>query len=136
MAAIVSFVGKSGTGKTTLIEAAIKELKTRGFRVAVIKHAHHGFEMDKPGKDTWRFPHAGSDMVLVSSPGKVAIIEQVADELSYEEAISRIYGNVDIILVEGFKRSSKVKVDVTGNERGNDVLKVVDFLVEQIQQGR
>jgi len=136
MAAIVSFVGKSGTGKTTLIEAAIKELKTRGFRVAVIKHAHHGFEMDKPGKDTWRFAQAGSDMVLVSSPGKVAIIEQVADEVSYDDAISRIYGNVDIILVEGFKRSSKVKVDVTGTERGNDVLKVVDFLVEQIQQGK
>lgn len=134
MAAIVSFVGKSGTGKTTLIEAAIRELKKKGFRVAVIKHAHHGFEMDKPGKDTWRFAQAGSDMVLVSSPGKVAIIEQVKDELSYEEAVARIYNNVDIILVEGFKQSSKVKVEVTGAERGNDLVKIVDFLVEQIHQ--
>lgn len=136
MAAIVSFVGKSGTGKTTLIEAAIKELKKKGFRVAVIKHAHHGFEMDKPGKDTWRFAQAGSDMVLVSSPGRVAIIEQVSDELSYEEAIGRVYGNVDIILVEGFKQSSKVKVEVTGTERGDDVLKVVDFLVDQIKKSQ
>ena len=136
MAAIVSFVGKSGTGKTTLIEAAIKELKKKGFRVAVIKHAHHGFEMDKPGKDTWRFAQAGSDMVLVSSPGRVAIIEQVSDELSCEEAIGRVYGNVDIILVEGFKQSSKVKVEVTGTERGDDVLKVVDFLVDQIKKSQ
>jgi molybdopterin-guanine dinucleotide biosynthesis protein B len=134
MAAIVSFVGKSGTGKTTLIEAAIRELKKKGYRVAVIKHAHHGFEMDKPGKDTWRFAQAGSDMVLVSSPGKVAIIEQVKEELSYEEALSRIYSNVDIILVEGFKQSSRVKVEVTGTERGNDLIKVVDYLIEQIHQ--
>ncbi len=59
----VHFVGKSGTGKTTLIETVVQKLKERGYRVAVIKHAHHGFEMDKPGKDSWRFGQAGSDMV-------------------------------------------------------------------------
>lgn len=136
MAAIVSFVGKSGSGKTTLIEAAVRELKKKGFRVAVVKHAHHGFEMDRPGKDSWRFAQAGSDIVAVSSPGRLAMIEHVEGELDYDQVISRIGSKVDIVLVEGFKQSSKVKVDVSGEERGEDVTKVVDFLVEQIQQSR
>src|SRR4030042_1373603 len=112
MAAIVSFVGKSGSGKTTLIEAAVRELKKKGFRVAVVKHAHHGFEMDRPGKDSWRFAQAGSDIVAVSSPGRLAMIEHVEGELDYDQVISRIGSKVDIVLVEGFKQSSKVKVDV------------------------
>ncbi len=136
MAAIVSFVGKSGSGKTTLIEAAVRELKKKGFRVAVVKHAHHGFEMDRPGKDSWRFAQAGSDIVAVSSPGRLAMLEHVEDELNYDQVISRIGSKVDIVLVEGFKQSSKVKVDVSGEERNEDVTKVVDFLVEQIQQSR
>jgi molybdopterin-guanine dinucleotide biosynthesis protein B len=136
MAAIVSFVGKSGSGKTTLIEAAVRELKKKGFRVAVVKHAHHGFEMDRPGKDSWRFAQAGSDIVAVSSPGRLAMIEHVEGELDYDQVISRIGSKVDIVLVEGFKQSSKVKVDVSGEERNEDVTKVVDFLVEQIQQSR
>ena len=132
----MSFVGKSGSGKTTLIEAAVRELKKKGFRVAVVKHAHHGFEMDRPGKDSWRFAQAGSDIVAVSSPGRLAMIEHVEGELDYDQVISRIGSKVDIVLVEGFKQSSKVKVDVSGEERGEDVTKVVDFLVEQIQQSR
>lgn len=136
MAAIVSFVGKSGSGKTTLIEGAIHELKKKGYRVAVVKHAHHGFEMDRPGKDSWRFAQAGSDIVAVSSPGRVAILEHVDDELDYEQVIARIWGKVDIILVEGFKQASQVKVDVAGSERGDDLAQIVDFLVEQIQQNQ
>ena len=136
MAAIVTFVGKSGSGKTTLIEASIRELKKKGFRVAVVKHAHHGFEMDHPGKDSWRFAQAGSDVVAVSSPGRVAILEHVDGEMDYEQVISRIGLNVDIILVEGFKQVSRVKVDVSGSERGEDVDKIVDFLVQQIHQSK
>jgi molybdopterin-guanine dinucleotide biosynthesis protein B len=136
MPAIVSFVGKSGSGKTTLIEAAVRELKKKGYRVAVVKHAHHGFEMDRPGKDSWRFAQAGSDIVTVSSPGRVAMIEHVEGELGYDQVISRISSKVDIVLVEGFKQSSKVKVDVSGTERNEEVTKIVDFLVEQIQQNK
>jgi molybdopterin-guanine dinucleotide biosynthesis protein B len=136
MPAIVTFVGKSGSGKTTLIEAAVRELKKKGFRVAVVKHAHHGFEMDRQGKDSWRFAQAGSDVVVVSSPGRVAMIEHVDGELDYDQVISRIGSKVDIVLVEGFKQSSKVKVDVSGTERNEEISKIVDFLVDQIQQNK
>lgn len=134
MPAIVTFVGKSGSGKTTLIEAAVRELKKKGFRVAVVKHAHHGFEMDRPGKDSWRFAQAGSDIVMVSSPGRLAMLEHVEDELDYDQVISRIGSEIDIILVEGFKQSSKVKVDVSGSEKSEEISEIVSFLVEQIQQ--
>jgi molybdopterin-guanine dinucleotide biosynthesis protein B len=136
MPAIVTFVGKSGSGKTTLIEAAVRELKKKGFRVAVVKHAHHGFEMDRPGKDSWRFAQAGSDIVAVSSPGRIAMLEHVEGELDYDQVISRISSKVDIVLVEGFKQSSKVKIDVSGTERNEEVTKIVDFLVEQILQNK
>src|SRR4030042_5120456 len=136
MAAIVSFVGKSGSGKTTLIEAAVRELKKKGFRVAVVKHAHHGFEMDTPGKDSWRFAQAGSDIVAVSSPGRLAVIERIDGELYYDQVMSRLDGKVDIILVEGFKQICKVKVEVSGSENSKDVAKVVDFLIEQIKQSK
>ena len=136
MAAVVSFVGTSGTGKTTLIEGSVRELKKRGYRVAVIKHAHHGFEMDKPGKDTWRFAQAGSDMVLVSSPDRIAIIERVSEELWLPQLLTMVSDKVDIVLVEGYKWASKVKIEVSGSEKSNDVAKIVDFLIEQIKQSQ
>jgi molybdopterin-guanine dinucleotide biosynthesis protein B len=134
MAAVVSFVGTSGTGKTTLIEGSVRELKKRGYRVAVIKHAHHGFEMDRPGKDTWRFAQAGSDMVLVSSPDRIAIIERVSEEIWLPQLLTMIADKVDIVLVEGYKWASKVKIEVSGTEKSGDVAKIVDFLIEQIKQ--
>ncbi|MFC1905318.1 molybdopterin-guanine dinucleotide biosynthesis protein B [Chloroflexota bacterium] len=136
MSAIVSFYGNSGSGKTTLIESCVRELKKKGFTVAVIKHAHHGFEMDKPGKDSWRFAQAGTDIVAVSSPGRLAVIERVDGELYYDQVISRIDGKVDIILVEGFKQLCKVKVEVSDSENIKDVGKIVDFLIEQIQKSK
>jgi molybdopterin-guanine dinucleotide biosynthesis protein B len=136
MAAVVSFVGTSGTGKTTLIEGSVRELKKRGYRVAVIKHAHHGFEIDRPGKDTWRFAQAGSDMVLVSSPDRIAIIERVSEELWLPQLLTMIADKVDIVLVEGYKWASKVKIEVSGTEKSGDVVKIVDFLIEQIKQNQ
>jgi len=66
---IVSFVGNSGAGKTTLLEKVVRELKGRGYKVAVIKHSHHDFQIDQEGKDSWRFAQAGSDCVVISSAG-------------------------------------------------------------------
>lgn len=132
----VHFVGKSGTGKTTLIEAIIQKLKERGFRVAVIKHAHHGFEMDKPGKDSWRFGQAGSDMVAISSPGKLAMIEKVDEELNFEQVINRLGDRFDVVLVEGFKQTSKVKIEVTGSEKVEDISKMVDFISSQVSRNK
>ena len=75
---ILSIVGKSGSGKTTLLEKLIAELKRRGYRVATIKHhAHPGFEIDQPGKDTWRHAQAGSDHVVIAAPDKIASIRRL-----------------------------------------------------------
>lgn len=73
---VISIVAKSGTGKTTLMEKIIKELKLKNYKLAVIKHDAHSFEIDKPGKDTWRHAQAGADIVAISSPEKVALIEK------------------------------------------------------------
>jgi len=108
---VISFVGKSDSGKTTLLEKVIRELKSKGFRLAVIKHDAHQFEIDHPGKDTWRHAQAGADIVAISSPGKVAIIEKRERELTLDEVIARISG-VDIIITEGYKRQNKPKIEV------------------------
>lgn len=108
---VISFVGKSDSGKTTLLEKVIKELKNRGIRIAIIKHDAHQFEIDHPGKDTWRHGQAGADIVAISSPGKVAVIEKRETELTLDEMIARI-SNVDIILTEGYKRENKPKIEV------------------------
>ncbi len=130
----VHFVGKSGTGKTTLIESVVLKLKEMGYKVAVIKHAHHGFEMDKPGKDSWRFGQAGSDMVAISSPGRLALLERIEGELDFDQVMTRLGNRFDIVLVEGFKQTSKIKIEVTGSEKSDDIAKIVEFLASQITQ--
>lgn len=109
---VISVVAaKSGIGKTTLLEKVIKILKQRGIRLAIIKHDTHSFEIDHPGKDTWRHAQAGADIVVISSPEKLAIIEKREKELTLDEVVSRISG-VDIIITEGYKRGNKPKIEV------------------------
>ncbi|ABZ84561.1 molybdopterin-guanine dinucleotide biosynthesis protein b [Heliomicrobium modesticaldum Ice1] len=108
---VLSIVGTSDSGKTTLLEKLLPELKGRGYRVATIKHDVHGFDIDKPGKDTWRHAQAGADVVVIASTDKVAMIEKTKRELSLDEVISRIV-DVDIILTEGYKRGNKRKIEV------------------------
>lgn len=111
MIPVISIVGCSNCGKTTYLEKVIRELKDRGYRVATIKHDVHGFEMDKPGKDTWRHAQAGADVVCISSPDKMAMIKKVDQELLLDEVIAFIT-DVDIIFTEGYKRESKQKIEV------------------------
>lgn len=112
MLPIVCIVGKSKVGKTTLLEELIAELKHRGYRVATVKHDVHGFEIDQPGKDSWRHAQAGSDAVVISSPQKLALIKQVDHDPPLEE-IARLLGhNFDIILTEGYKNSNMPKIEV------------------------
>lgn len=118
---VISIVSKSGSGKTTFLEKIIRELKNRGFKVAVIKHDTHGFDIDKPGKDTWRHAQAGADIVTISSPKKFALIEKRENELSLDEVILRISG-VDIILTEGYKRQNKPKIEVFRSAAHKDLL--------------
>lgn len=113
---VISFVaGKSGSGKTTLLEKVVSRLKADGMRLAVIKHDAHQFEVDKPGKDTWRMAKAGADIVVISSPAKLAIIENVGKEKNLDELIAMI-SDVDLILTEGFKRGNKPKIEVLRSE--------------------
>lgn len=118
---VITFVAKSGSGKTTLLEKVIQSLKTKGYKLAVIKHDAHRFDMDKPGKDTWRMSQAGADIVAISSPEKVAIIEKVEEERTLDEVIATL-SKVDIILTEGFKRSDKPKIEVSRSEVNTELL--------------
>ena len=113
----VSFVAKSGTGKTTLLEKVIAELKQRGYRVGVIKHDAHRFEIDHPGKDSWRLTQAGADTMLVSSPEKLALIKKYTDPPPVDELIATYFTDVDVILTEGFKKSGLPKIEVHRRER-------------------
>lgn len=108
---VVTFVGKSGTGKTTFLEKLIPELKRRGLRVAVLKHDAHDFQMDKPGKDTYRFTAAGADVVTISNAEKFAMIERPQRELEVGDIIARL-PEVDLVLTEGYKKSHYPKIEI------------------------
>jgi molybdopterin-guanine dinucleotide biosynthesis protein MobB len=113
----VSFVAKSGTGKTTLLEKVIAELKLRGYRIGVIKHDAHRFDIDHPGKDSYRLTQAGADTMLIASPEKLALIKKHAEPPPVEELIAAYFGDVDLILTEGFKKGGLPKIEVHRRER-------------------
>ena len=112
MVPLVSVVGKSDSGKTTLIEKLIPLLKNKGYRVASIKHDVHGFEMDREGKDTYRHFHSGADAVLISSPKKMALIQRVEEPPALDALVERFYPDMDIVITEGFKSLDKPKIEV------------------------
>ena len=121
---VVSIVAKSGTGKTTLLEKLIAEMKQRGFRVAAIKHDAHRFNIDHEGKDSWRLTAAGADTMLVTSPEKLAMVKQYAKEYepSLAESVTTYCSDVDIVLTEGFKKSTMPKIEVHRRERSEKLL--------------
>jgi len=125
---IISIVGKSNSGKTTLLERLIAELKRRGYRVGTIKHDVHGFDIDRPGKDSWRHAQAGSDVVVIASPNRLALIRRLERELSLDE-VARYFSDVDIILTEGYKRGDKPKIEVSRREVSEELLCTQEELV-------
>jgi molybdopterin-guanine dinucleotide biosynthesis adapter protein len=118
----VSFVAKSGTGKTTLLEKVITELKGRGYRVGVIKHDAHRFDIDHPGKDSHRLTQAGADTMLISSPEKLAVIKKHDASPPIEELIAVYFNDMDVVLTEGFKKSGLLKIEVHRRERSATLL--------------
>lgn len=118
----VSFVAKSGTGKTTLVEKVIAELKRRGYRVGALKHDAYRFDIDHPGKDSYRFSAAGADTMLICSAEKLALVKQHAAAPPIEELLATYFGDVDIVLTEGFKQSGLPKIEVHRQERRTDLL--------------
>jgi molybdopterin-guanine dinucleotide biosynthesis protein B len=118
---VISIVGKSGVGKTTALERIIRELKVRGYAVGTVKHDTHGFEVDRPGKDSWRHAQAGSDAVAISGPNRMALIRRQEGEMPLDEIV-RMMGDVHIVITEGYKRGPKPKIEVTRRERGREML--------------
>ncbi|MFQ5736942.1 MAG: molybdopterin-guanine dinucleotide biosynthesis protein B [Thermodesulfobacteriota bacterium] len=116
MVPVVSIVGRSGSGKTTLIVKIISGLKRRGYRVGVIKHDAHGFEIDHEGKDSWRHKKAGAATVALSSPAKFAVIKDVDKEWAPERIISAHLSDVDVVVAEGFKNAPFPKIEVVRKE--------------------
>lgn len=126
---VISIVGRSDAGKTTLIEKLVPELKRRGYRVGTIKHDAHQFEIDVPGKDSWRHRQAGADVVAISSREQLAVIQSVAQEQELDAVAAKMAGAVDIILTEGYKRSDKPKIEVHRAARGGELLCSEDELL-------
>ena len=111
---VAGFAGFSGSGKTTLVERLIPAFKLMGLRVSVAKHAHHDFDIDRPGKDTYRHREAGAFEVVVASDRRLALMREFeqASRLSVHHLLAELYDGVDWVLVEGFKDSNLPKVEV------------------------
>lgn len=120
---VVGFAGYSGSGKTTLVEQVIPALKLRGLRVSVVKHAHHKFDIDHPGKDTYRHREAGAFEVVVASDRRMALIREFEREAtpSVHHLLAQLWDGVDWVLVEGFKQSDLLKVEVWRAEAGQPI---------------
>jgi|SRR5688500_6538160 molybdopterin-guanine dinucleotide biosynthesis protein B len=110
---IFGFAGWSGSGKTTLIEKLIPRFVRAGLRVSLIKHAHHSFDVDQPGKDSYRHRHAGASEVLVTSSRRWVLMHELrgAQEPPFEEQVKR-FAPCDLLLVEGFKHAPIPKLEV------------------------
>src|SRR5215468_8297120 len=117
---IVGFAGWSGAGKTTLIVRLIPELNRRGLSVSTIKHAHHNFDLDQPGKDSYEHRAAGAEEVLVASANRVALIRELRGkpEPSLAELL-RLLNPVELVLIEGFKRDPYPKIEIFRAANGN-----------------
>ena len=134
MAPIVSVIGNSKSGKTTLIEKLVQELKSRGYRVATIKHIAQGVNFDKPGKDSWHHIQAGSEATAISSPDKIVMIKPVVQDATLEEVAHLLGDDYDIILTEGFKRGNAPKIQVHRKDAGpplRDIKKLIGIVTDE-----
>jgi len=134
MPPIVSVIGKSKSGKTTLIEKLVQELKSRGYRVATIKHIPQGVNFDGPSKDSWRHIQAGSEATILASPDKMWLVKPATKSATLDE-IARLLGeDYDIILTEGFKQGNAPKIEVHRKDAGpplEDIKKLVAIVTDE-----
>ncbi|MDR1651417.1 MAG: molybdopterin-guanine dinucleotide biosynthesis protein B [Synergistaceae bacterium] len=119
---IVCFVSsRSGTGKTTLLEKVIAEMTSRGYAVGTIKSDSHGVQMDREGKDTWRFARAGARVTAIIGPDSYALIQKTPAKENLE-TVAAMLRDVDIILVEGYKDARRPKIEVVRAEKGAKII--------------
>ena len=116
---ILSFVGRSNSGKTTLIERVIPELVRAGYKVATVKHAGHGFDLDTEGKDSWRHKQAGASSVVIISKSSLAMFADVSDHMNVEDVRERYLDpSYDLILAEGWRSEGYPKIVVVRDQIG------------------
>jgi molybdopterin-guanine dinucleotide biosynthesis protein B len=131
---VVGFAGFSGSGKTTLVEQLIPALKQKGLRVSVVKHAHHGFDIDHKGKDTWRHREAGAFEVVVASDERMALMREfeVTKHPTVHQLLAELNEGVDWVLVEGFRDSDLQKIEVWRAQRGKPVCYLNDDFITAV----
>src|SRR5689334_14977025 len=116
---IICFVGKSNSGKTTFIERLIPELVHAGYKVATVKHAGHGFDLDTEGKDSWRHKQAGASSVVILSKGSMAMFADVSDQMKVDDVRDRFLDeSYDLIIAEGWKHEGYPKIIIVREEIG------------------
>ncbi len=118
----LSFVAKSGTGKTTLLEQVLPILKERGYRIGMVKHDAHSFDIDHPGKDSYRLSAAGAANMLIISPAKLAMVKQHDEQPPIEAIFGTYFNDMDLVLTEGFKRGPFPKIEVNRLERSPSLM--------------
>ena len=119
---VISIVGRSNSGKTTLAVKLVRELKQRGYRVATIKHSHHALDLDTEGKDSWLYSKAGADTVIVVSPATIGVIRQTLLETPLSEIIDAYIADVDVVIVEGYKAEAIPKIEVFRTEVSSELV--------------
>lgn len=131
---VVGFAGYSGSGKTTLVERLIPVFRLQGLRVSVVKHAHHRFDIDQAGKDTYRHREAGAFEVVVASNQRLALMREFEQptELSVHHLIAELHDGVDWVLVEGFKDSDLLKIEVWRAQANKPARYVDDHFIAAI----
>jgi molybdopterin-guanine dinucleotide biosynthesis protein B len=119
---------RSGTGKTTFMEKLVTVLVERGYQVGTIKSDAHSFEMDVPGKDTWRFAQAGARVTAIIGPEKFALIQKTQEKKNLDE-VADLIQDVDLILVEGYKKADKPKIEIIRREKGTEIISQPEHLL-------
>lgn len=124
---VFGLVGWSGSGKTELMVKLLPELKRRGFKVSTMKHTHHNFDMDKPGKDSYRHREAGAEEVMVTSGRRWALVHELREEPEPDmDSLIEQMTPVDLLLIEGFKRNNHAKLEVSRVETGKSLIAADD----------
>jgi len=119
---IISVVGRSNSGKTTLIVKIVKELKSRGYKVATMKHSHHNLELDTKGKDSWWHTQAGADVVVIASQKMMGILRRAPKEPPLIDIVNTYLQDMDIVVIEGYKTEAIPKIEVFRTEISTELV--------------
>lgn len=119
----ISIIGRSGSGKTTLIEKLIVYFKNKGYKISIIKHMRHDFNMDLPGKDTFRYKSAGSHASVITNDRMLGIISNIDEEMTPEEIARKFLYDSDIVIIEGYKEGDLPKIEVIGENSDSPLFK-------------